>query len=154
MWRITLVPHALLCDWLQLHPSNQRSSAVAECFDCAQFLKFVNELAPPTGADPGFFKRGGAHIKGLQNFGACGDRWVSEGDVPPQKQRKIAILKVNSHDLVHSFCLGHPHKVRRLISAKNRGGALGAPPSKSALTYSAKLLVQVYAALKERLLLL
>ena len=48
---------------------------------------------------------------------------VSEGDVPPQKGRKIVIFKVNSHDLVHSFCLGCPHKVRRPISAKNRGGA-------------------------------
>ena len=74
------------------------------------------------GADPGFFKRGGAHIKGLQNFGACGDRGMSEGDVPPQKRRNIAIFKVNLHDLVHSFCLGHPHKVRCHISAKNKGG--------------------------------
>ena len=84
------------------------------------------------GADPGFFKRGGAHIKGLQNFGACGDGGVW-GDVPPHKRRKIAIFKINSHDLVHSFYLGHPHKVRRLISArKKRGRVPGAPPSKSA----------------------
>ena len=35
---------------------------------------------------------------------------------------KIVIFKVNLHDLVHSFCMGHPQKVRRPISAKNRGG--------------------------------
>ena len=47
---------------------------------------------------------------------------VSEGDVPPQKWTKIVIFKVNSHDLVHSFFLGRPHKIRHPISAKNRGG--------------------------------
>ena len=67
-----------------------------------------------SGADPGFFKRGGAQIKDWQNFSACGAH-------PPQKQRKIA--SPNSHNLVYSFCLGHQHKVRHSISAKNRGGA-------------------------------
>ena len=46
---------------------------------------------------------------------------VSEWDVLTQKWRKIIIFKVNLHDLVHSFCLGCPHKVRRPISARNRG---------------------------------
>ena len=53
--------------------------------------------------------------------------------MPPQKRRKIVIFKVNLHDLVHTFCLRRPHKVRRSISAKNRGGACAAcAPSKSA----------------------
>ena len=82
------------------------------------------------GAGPGFFKRGCAKIKDRQIIGACGDRECLRGDVLPQKRRKIVIFKVNLHDLVHSFCLGCPHKVKRTISAK-RGLAGCATPSKS-----------------------
>ena len=50
------------------------------------------------------------------------------GMCPLRSGEKFVIFKVNSHDLVHSVCLGCPHKVRRPISAKNRGGrAPGAP---------------------------
>ena len=85
-----------------------------------QFGYTVDKIMHMSGADPEFFKRGGAKIKDRQNLWGQG---VSEGDVPPQKQRKIVSFKVNLHDLVHSFCLGCPHKVRRTISAKNRGSA-------------------------------
>ena len=74
---------------------------------------------------------------------------VSEGDVPPQKRRKTAIFKVNSHDLVHSFCLEHPHKVRRLISAKNRGGARRVrPPLNPPLIGAVKRLVHTTTGYK------
>ena len=36
---------------------------------------------------------------------------------------KTVIFKVNSHDLVHAFCLGCPHEVRHLIFAKKKEGA-------------------------------
>ena len=48
---------------------------------------------------------------------------VSEGDVPPEKWRKNSIFEANSRDLVDSFCLICPHKLRRPISIKNREGA-------------------------------
>ena len=48
---------------------------------------------------------------------------ASERDVPPQKLRKMVIFKVNLRDLVHTFLPGRPHKVRRPVSAKNRGSA-------------------------------
>ena len=85
-----------------------------------------NQWSTGAGADPGFFKRGGAQLRTDRTS-------TSEGDVPPQKRRKFVIFKANLHNLVHSFCLRLPHKVRHPISAKNRGGTCQVrPPSKSA----------------------
>ena len=55
---------------------------------------------------------------------------MSEAEIPPWKRRKNVIVKVNLQDSVHSFCLRRPHKVRRPISGKYRGGArcLHPPP--------------------------
>ena len=57
----------------------------------------------------------------------CGDRGCLRGMCPSEAE-KIVIFKVSLHDLVHSFCLGCPHKVRHPISAKNRGGVRWVPP--------------------------
>ena len=40
-----------------------------------------------SGADPGFFKRGGAQIKDWQNFGTCGDRGVWGGCAPSEAEK-------------------------------------------------------------------
>ena len=69
-----------------------------------------------------FLKEGGPKLRTDRTLAPVGTG-VSEGDVAPQKWRKIVIFKVNLHDLVHSFCLGREHKVPAPISAKNRGGA-------------------------------
>ena len=44
---------------------------------------------------------------------------------PLRSGEKNVIFEDNSHDLVHSFCLRRPLKLRRPISTKNRGE--GAP---------------------------
>ena len=44
---------------------------------------------PGPGADPGFFKRGGAQIKDWQNFGACGDRGCLRGMCPLRGGEKL-----------------------------------------------------------------
>ena len=46
-----------------------------------------------SGADPEFFKRGGAQIKGLQNFGACGDRGYLRGMCPLRSEEKLQFSK-------------------------------------------------------------
>ena len=64
-----------------------------------------------SGADPGFFKREAPKLRT--------DRTLAPvGHIPLRSREK---LQVNSHNLVHSFCLGHQHKDRHPISAKNRG---------------------------------
>ena len=80
----------------------------------------LKSLATPLIQD--FSKEGAPKLRTDRTSAPVGTGGVW-GDVAPQKRRKILIFKVNSHNLVHSFCLGHPHKVRRPISAKNRGGA-------------------------------
>ena len=45
----------------------------------------------------------------------------------PLRSREKCIIQIILHDLVQSLCLRHPHKVRRPISAKNRGCALPLP---------------------------
>ena len=46
MWCVTLVPHALPCDWSHLHPGNQPCCRVV--WSCVITKKIVDELAPPT----------------------------------------------------------------------------------------------------------
>ena len=46
-----------------------------------------------SGSDPGFFKRGGAHIKGLQNSAACGDRGCLRGMCPFRSEEKLQFSK-------------------------------------------------------------
>ena len=75
--------------------------------------------------DPGFFKRRGFKLR-LDRSSSLVWKGGIKGDV--QKWIEMVIFKVSSHNLVHSFCVGHPHVVRRPISSKNRGGA----PSESA----------------------
>ena len=87
------------------------------------------------GADEDFLKEGALKLRTdrTSTLVGTGD---AEGDVPPQKQRKIVLFKVNLHNLVRTSCLRRPHKVRRLISAKKLRGRRGVhrlhPPSKSA----------------------
>ena len=61
-----------------------------------------------SGADPG--------LGALTELWCLWTQGLSEGNVPPQKWRKIVIFKVSLYDLVHSFCLGRPHKVRSICS--------------------------------------
>ena len=103
-----------------------------KCKFLERLQKFCTFLLLPKyqGRIQDFLKEGAPKLRTIQNFDTqLWGQGVSEGDVPPQKQRKIVIFKVNLHDLVHSFCLGYPHKVRCPISAKNkRGHRPGAQP--------------------------
>ena len=84
--------------------------------------------SPFQGQIQDFLKKGGAHIKGLQNFGAWGDRGCLRGMCPLRSEEKIAIFKVNSHDLVHSFLPGAPTKSGPLSLQKIEGAHAGCAP--------------------------
>ena len=76
-------------------------------------------------ADPDFFK-GGGQSRTDRTFSP-----VETGcliGMCPIRSGVNVIFKVNSHDLVHSFCLRHPHEVWRPISAKIEGRVLPALP--------------------------
>ena len=77
-----------------------------------------------------FFKKEETSKLGLTKVWHLWEQGVSEGDVPLRSGGKC---KVNSHNLMHSFCLRCPHKVRHPISAQNRVDACPLRlPSKSA----------------------
>ena len=70
-----------------------------------------------SGVDPGFFERGAPKLMTDRTSGPVGTGGVWGGCAPIRSGEKFVIFKVSSHDLVHSFCLGRPHKVRCPISS-------------------------------------
>ena len=79
-----------------------------------------------------FFKRGGAHIKGLQNFGACGDGEVW-GGFAPSEAKKNCNFQSQFARFGAFFLPGAPTQSQASYLCKKKKGAhAGAPPSKPA----------------------
>ena len=75
-----------------------------------------------SGADPGFFKRGGAQLNDWQNFGACGDKGCLRGMCPLRSGEKLQFSKSIRTIWSILFAWGAHTKSAALLSAKNRGG--------------------------------